>query len=132
LGKEIKRQKFNNLKVFDNFLHQAIALLQSARDTEPMLFNGFKDCMQEYQVLLNSKSSIKAIQERLYKVCKTYVQDIETEEALRPIIGAKLIKKRMNIMTHCHSGSVIKILVEAHKQGKNIHVYNTETRPLYQ
>lgn len=35
-------------------------------------------------------------------------------------------------MTHCHSGSVIKILVEAHKQGKKIQVYNTETRPLYQ
>lgn len=35
-------------------------------------------------------------------------------------------------MTHCHSGSVIKILVEAHKQGKKIQVFNTETRPLYQ
>lgn len=35
-------------------------------------------------------------------------------------------------MTHCHSGSVVKTLVEAHKQGKNIKVYNTETRPLYQ
>jgi translation initiation factor 2B subunit (eIF-2B alpha/beta/delta family) len=38
----------------------------------------------------------------------------------------------MNIMTHCHSGSVVKTLVEAHKSGKNIQVYNTETRPLYQ
>lgn len=35
-------------------------------------------------------------------------------------------------MTHCHSGSVVKTLVEAHKQGKNIKVFNTETRPLYQ
>lgn len=35
-------------------------------------------------------------------------------------------------MTHCHSGSVIKTLVEAHKQNKKIQVFNTETRPLYQ
>ncbi len=38
----------------------------------------------------------------------------------------------MNIVTHCHSSSVVNILVEAHKQKKYIHVYNTETRPLYQ
>lgn len=35
-------------------------------------------------------------------------------------------------MTHCHSGSVIKVLTSAWQQGKKFHVYNTETRPLYQ
>ncbi len=86
----------------------------------------------QYKALLAKDTDIKTLQTELYKTCKSYVQDIETEEALRPLIGAKLIKKNMNIVTHCHSGSVIKILVEAHKQNKNIHVYNTETRPLYQ
>ncbi len=133
LGKEINRQKFKNLKEFDTFLKQAIVLLKTARETEPMLFNGIKDCLYEYKILLKNKASLKEIQEKLYKVCKIYVQDIETEEALRPMIGAKLIKKRMNIMTHCHSSSVVKMLVEAHhKQKKNIYVYNTETRPLFQ
>jgi len=132
LGKEIKRQKFASLKEFDTFLKQAFVLLKNARATEPMLFNGLKYCLASYKNLLAKKSDIKTIQETLYKTCKAYVQDIETEEALRPLIWAKLIKKNMNIMTHCHSGSVIKILVESHKQGKNIHVYNTETRPLYQ
>ncbi len=133
LAKEIKRQKFKDLKEFDTFFKQAIVLLKTSRDTEPMLFNGIKDCLFEYKALLKNKSDIKTIQEKLYKACKSYIQDIETEEALRPLIGAKLIKKRMNIMTHCHSGSVIKILVQAHnKEKKNIYVYNTETRPLYQ
>ncbi|MBR7037315.1 hypothetical protein IKI14_05760 [bacterium] len=36
------------------------------------------------------------------------------------------------MFTHCHSSSVIKILIKANKYGKNIHVYNSETRPLYQ
>jgi translation initiation factor 2B subunit (eIF-2B alpha/beta/delta family) len=35
-------------------------------------------------------------------------------------------------MTHCHSGSVVQTLVTAWNQGKKIHVYNTETRPLFQ
>lgn len=133
LGKEIKRQKFKDLKELDTFLKQALVLLKTARATEPMLFNGLRDCFFEYKELMKTKSDLKSIQEKLFKVCKAYVQDIETEEALRPLIGAKLIKKRMNIMTHCHSGSVIKILVQAHnKDKKNIYVYNTETRPLYQ
>jgi hypothetical protein len=38
-------------------------------------------------------TDLKTIQEQLFKLCKAYVQDIETEEALRPIIGAKVIKK---------------------------------------
>ena len=82
--------------------------------------------------MLDKKSDLKTITTKLFQTCKSYIGDIEREEALRPIIGAKLIKKNMNIMTHCHSGSVIKILTTAHKQNKNIHVYNTETRPLYQ
>lgn len=133
LGKEIKRQKFKNLKEFDTFLKQAVVLLKTARSTEPMLFNGLEDCLYEYKLLLKNKATLKGVQKKLYKVCKVYVQDIETEEALRPVIGAKLIKKGMNIMTHCHSSSVVKILIEAHKkQNKHIYVYNTETRPLYQ
>ena len=86
LAKEIKTQKFKNEKEFDTFLKQAVVLLKTARETEPMLFNGIKDCLFEYKELLQKKSDIKTIQEKLYKTCKIYVQDIETEEALRPII----------------------------------------------
>ncbi len=132
MAKEIQKQKFASVKEFDTFIKQAIVVLKTARATEPMLFNGLKACLAGYKALIAKKSDLKTIQASLYKTCKTYVQDIETEEALRPLIGAKVIKKGYTIMTHCHSGSVIKILVEAHKQGKKIQVYNTETRPLYQ
>lgn len=132
LAKEIKGQKFKNEKEFDTFLKQSIVLLKTARATEPMLFNGLKMCVATYKSLLTKKIPLKTLQVDLYKACKSYVQDIETEEAVRPLIWAKLIKKNMNIMTHCHSGSVVKTLITAHKQNKKIHVYNTETRPLYQ
>ena len=54
--------------------------------------------------------------------------------------GASLIKDGDNILTHCNTGSLATIGVgtalgvirEAHKQGKNIHVYVDETRPLLQ
>ncbi len=132
LAKEIKRQKFSSVKEFDTFLKQAIVIIKQARATEPMLFNGIKYCLSAYKHLIAKKSDLKAITTKLFQTCKTYVWDIEREEALRPIIGAKLIKKNMNIMTHCHSWSVVKLLITAHKQDKNIHIFNTETRPLYQ
>ncbi len=132
LGKEIKTQKFSSIKEFDAFLHKAIAIIKSARETEPMLFNGLKACLAAYSSLVNSSADLKTIQSTLYKTCKAYVQDIQTEESLRPLIGSKIIKKWATIMTHCHSGSVVKILTTAHQQNKNIRVFNTETRPLYQ
>jgi translation initiation factor 2B subunit (eIF-2B alpha/beta/delta family) len=46
--------------------------------------------------------------------------------------GERLIKNEMNIFVHCHSSSVINILIKAKKQGKRFVVYNTETLPLYQ
>jgi len=132
LAKEIKKQNFKSEKEFDTFLKQAIVILRQARATEPMLFNGLKYCLASYKTLLSKKSDLKTITTKLFQACKNYLWDIEREQALRPLIGAKLIKKNMNIMTHCHSWSVVKLLVTAHKQDKNIHIYNTETRPLYQ
>lgn len=132
LAKEIKSQKFKSLKDVDVFLKHAVVLLKAARPTEPMLFNGLKYCLETYKELLEKNAEVKMITNKLFQACKNYVGDIEREQILRPMIGAKLIKKNMNIMTHCHSWSVVNLLVAAHKQKKNIHVYNTETRPLYQ
>ena len=47
-------------------------------------------------------------------------------------IGANKIKNGMIVFTHCHSSTVIDILLKAKKQRKRFEVYNTETRPLLQ
>ena len=86
LAKELKRQKFKDMKELDTFIKQALVLLKTARDTEPMLFNGLRDCFSAYKALIAKKCDLKAMQEALYKECKSYLQDIETEEALRPLV----------------------------------------------
>ena len=48
------------------------------------------------------------------------------------LAGSSLIKKKINVFTHCHSSTVNRILLKAKKQGSDITVYNTETRPLLQ
>lgn len=54
--------------------------------------------------------------------------------------GASLIQDGENILTHCNTGSLatpgkgtaLGVIKEAHAQGKKIHVYVDETRPLLQ
>lgn len=132
LGNEIANQHFDTLSEFDSFLYQAIDLLRHARETEPMLFNGLRLCKKQYEKLRKQKATLITVQQNLAQTCQDYVAEIEKEESIRPQIGAELIQSGYTIVTHCHSGSVIKILATARDQGKKIHVYNTETRPLYQ
>jgi len=47
-------------------------------------------------------------------------------------IGSRKIKSGSIIFTHCHSSTVVDILIKAKRQGKKFEVYNTETRPLFQ
>lgn len=49
LGQEILSQKFSSRKEFNAFLMEAIRLLQTARETEPMLFNGLLLCKNAYK-----------------------------------------------------------------------------------
>lgn len=54
--------------------------------------------------------------------------------------GAEIIPANAGIITHCNTGALatggdgtaFSVLLEAHRQGKNIHVYADETRPLLQ
>lgn len=129
---EIAKQKFDSIQELENFLFTSCQMLSEARETEPMLFNWLKYCKQKYYQKLQKTQNIKTLQKTISKAAKDYVDEIQKEEKVRPIIWEKLIKSGFNIMTHCHSWSVIKILTTARKNSKKIHVYNTETRPLYQ
>jgi translation initiation factor eIF-2B subunit delta len=87
------------------------------RPTEPLMQN----CIN---ILIQAKNP--------KKTAKRLVQQIKQADKKIAISGAKLIKKDMNIFTHCHSTTVIEILKRAKQQGKNFVVYNTETTPLFQ
>lgn len=68
-----------------------------------------------------------------------YKEDIEICKNIGKM-GAKLIKKGNNVITHCNAGALatagygtaLGVLRAASEQGKNIHVYSTETRPFLQ
>lgn len=55
----------------------------------------------------------------------------KSEEAIEVIaeIGSKRIKDGAVLLTHCNSCSAVSTIIKAHKDGKNIKVYATESRP---
>lgn len=121
---ELKRQTFASHEEMILFVNKASQMLIDARETEPLLRNGMK--------YAKSKLMQWASQDEIADAFQEYLWRIEREDAIRPSIGAALIQDGDNIVTHCHSGSVVNLLATARNDHKKIHVYNTETRPLYQ
>lgn len=110
------------LKLQENASHEelikSVKTLESARATEPGLRNALKYCLANYKN-----------EEKITEKIKNHFKEGKVKIAE---IGSKKIQDGMTIYTHCHSSTAESIIIEAHKQGKNIQVINTETRPRYQ
>ncbi|EKD64090.1 MAG: ribose-1/5-bisphosphate isomerase [uncultured bacterium] len=89
-----------------------------ARETEPALRNAVNYCVANFQ-----KDPL---------IAKKAIEHFEFAREKIIEIGASRIKNGMTIFTHCHSSTVEKIIIKAHKQGKRVRVHNTETRPKFQ
>ncbi len=110
-------------------------LLAKARPNEPLTINAFKYLNQR----LDSAKKIKNPQidvAGLKKLTRQYAADwgaLLHENGKRlAFFGAKIIKNKETIFTHCHSRTVINVLAKAKDDKKKIHVYHDETRPLMQ
>lgn len=132
---EILRHHFSSPWELKSFFNQWRKILEEARSTEPMLFNGMRyvqTIFKRFSTWALSRFSIVTMQKWLSDAFTEYLDLVSANDKNIIQYWSKVIKSRYNIVTHCHSWWVVKVLIEAHKQGKKIHVYNTETRPLYQ
>ncbi|MBR9680283.1 MAG: hypothetical protein GOU98_00475 [Candidatus Altiarchaeota archaeon] len=108
--------KKNNIKK----IRSGIDLLISTRPTEPLMINMLnllKEIEDPTEVGIKAQDFIDTIHNGMEKIVE---------------IGSRLIKDGMVVQTICHSMTVIRILERAKKEGKNITVVATETRPRYQ
>ncbi len=104
-----KQKQFN--------LKRATKQILATRPTEPLMQNGI-------HFLQKSKN--------LSSSAKKYLDYIRISQGKIGKKGTTLIKKNMNIFTHCHSSTVIEILKQAKKKDKKFVVYTTEVEPLLQ
>ncbi|WP_027856242.1 S-methyl-5-thioribose-1-phosphate isomerase [Marinobacterium jannaschii] len=112
-------------------LIEAANTLRAARPTAVNLMN----CMDRMVSVLRDRGPAAMMQEAEL----IFEEDIALCERMS-LLGADLIRPGSNILTHCNTGSLatagvgtaIGVINKAHAQGKDIHVWVDETRPLLQ
>ena len=112
-------------------LQSAAEILRAARPTAVNLMNNMDSMLAALHA--SGPAALPAEAERLFH------EDVALCDTLARL-GAELIPANANILTHCNTGSLatagvgtaIGVIKAAHQQGKNIHVYVDETRPLLQ
>ena len=130
--------KAKTFGAFINELKKITDLLASSRPTAENLFwalNRIKKCAEKNKKL--SSSSLKKV--LLNEALKIQEEDNEFCHKIGEH-GAKLIKDRDSILTHCNAGGLatggfgtaLGVIYTAHNNGKKFRVYATETRPLLQ
>lgn len=131
LFKELKNQKFNSFIEAYEFTKASMKMLEDARPTEPMLFNGMSYIYAKIQPEIE-KADLKSFLKTTIEASETYYNMI-TDTAERAIQNwVWIINYWDAIFTHCHSGSAIKTILANKKNWIDFVVYNWETRPLYQ
>lgn len=113
-------------------IHSAARLLKSSRPTAVNLAH----CIDRQIAALDETQDHKAV----VKIAEELF--LEDEKLCQRIAahGFDLFKSGDNVLTHCNTGSLVTtgigtalgVLFNAHQQGRKLHVYVDETRPLLQ
>ncbi len=123
---------------FDATFFEVADYLAESRPTAVNLFWA----LERLKKLVRRESGLSPaeMRDRLLEEAKAI--DAEDQEMCAAMgrFGAELIPEGAGILTHCNTGSLatagdgtaLAVIFAAHDQGKNIHVYVDETRPLLQ
>lgn len=109
-------------------LYHARDQLIAARPTEPCLRNALASVFHNIYSYDEHHSLFQTLTARINEVILFF----DTSKQKIAQLGAAKIKHGSIVYTHCHSSTVVAILLAAKKQGKKFVVHNTETRPFYQ
>jgi ribose 1,5-bisphosphate isomerase len=122
----VQSSKARTIEEFYKELENAAELLKKTRPTAVALPNAVDIFIERVKAVDGDLGSAKKF---ALDAANNMIK--EMEESLDKIgkAGAELIKEGDTVLEHCHSSTVIAVLKEAHKQGRNFKVICTETRP---
>lgn len=125
MGKFAEGYQGKDMAAFRKDLDEAVRVILGSRPTAVSLWNGV-------QSSISGAKSAGSVDEAKGIITANSARFIaESNEAVHRIaeIGAKRIEDGDTIVTHCNSSVAIGVITEAHRQGKDIKVYATESRP---
>lgn len=106
-------------------LSDAKRTLLDSRPTAVSLWNGVHATVRGAQDASTLEDAKDLVVRNAAEFCRR--SEMAVEEIAR--IGARRIQDGDTILTHCNSSATLGTIIEAHRQGKRIKVYATESRP---
>lgn len=133
----LRKRKFSDKT---DFVRKAETLRDYLCNARPTAVNLAWSLQTIIDQIKTSEGTASALLDEVLAAALSIQQDDERYCKLIGEYGAKLISNGMNILTHCNTGilatagigTALGIIYTANKQGKNIHVWVDETRPLLQ
>ena len=117
--------KGSDIKKFRDDVNKASETLLNSRPTAVSLWNGVQASLKGVNDAKNVNEAISLIKSNSERFVKNSEQAVE----LIGKIGAKRIKDGDVVVTHCNSSAALAAIKEAHRQGKSIKVFASESRP---
>lgn len=109
---------------------EAAEFLRSARPTEALADNAVQNVL--WPKNFEEVETVSQARNQLEKTVVDFLLLISQAREEIAAFGQELIKDKKKIFTHCHSSTVVEILLTGKKAGLEFEVFNTETRPLFQ
>lgn len=118
----------NSARDFLSRLERAGEILKSARPTAVSLPNAVNYVL----LAARGRSDVEEIRSAVIEAAERFIAS--SKIALKKIgeIGARRIKDGDVVLTHCNSQAALSVITTAFRQGKQIEVIATESRPRYQ
>jgi methylthioribose-1-phosphate isomerase len=135
----LQKRRDDSATALADRLREVVEYLRTSRPTAVNLFWAL-DRMERVARTHLPTLAVSRLMERLWREALTI--EHEDREMCRAIgrVGAELLEAGQGVLTHCNAGGLatadfgtaLAVLFTAAEQGKTIHVYADETRPLLQ
>ena len=125
-----KETKSKDKKELLRELSKARKILFSSRETEPLMRNAVRWITS--QVEENASKNVEKLAEIVTSASEQFLKNLEDSKEKIAEIGARRIRNKSVVLTHCHSSTVTHLLSKAKREGKSFEVICTESRPVFQ
>lgn len=135
----LMKDESKNLEELDKNFNKICDLMSKTRPTAVNLFWAIDKLKAKFEDLKNKNLEIKEIKNEILNLShKIYKDDIDINKKIGGF-GAKALKGKENILTHCNAGALATVaygtalsVIRFLNKDKKVHVYCDETRPFLQ
>ncbi len=117
---------------FYSYMEAAAQVILRTRPTAVSLPNAVAYVMIRLGEAYEAGAGVEELRKTVVRAAEEFIE--YSRQAVERIAsyGARLVEHGARILTHCNSSAAISVIVEAHRSGKEVVAYATETRPKYQ